>query len=464
MSRIFAVFATLLLTLALSAADERDLRTAQQMAWEKRFAESEALYRRIVAADPQSQAARLGLARVVMWQGRYAEAIAMFAELDGVDALEGRATAEYWSGDLRAAKRDFERVLAIDEKREFARTSLREIESTARPSQRITIDTVHDDQPLDGVRAEVASTFFSDPLTRWSVIGGTYQLDAGRIGESDGQYLAIENETRVGRFTFGGSAGIFTFPDGVRRPSGSVMVRHRQLTFRVDHREEIASATSLRTHAASTTATLRWSHDGNWIGAAEISHRRYFDDNRGNAAVAYAVVPWRRGAWTFWGGASAAARDTQESRFRMTAISSTLATPHPARSPSRGSGLGEGVSGFFRYQYRGEYDPYWSPDDLREARLVAAIERRTNRGGVKLHADGGYARDRGRAFGPDVGPGPFPASTFTFAFDREYRPWRAGIAADFTFATHWRIEAGVDRAVTVDYRSTSVHAALVRRR
>ncbi|HYC61837.1 MAG TPA: tetratricopeptide repeat protein [Thermoanaerobaculia bacterium] len=446
MSRVPGLIAALLMTIALSAADERDLRAAQQMAWEKRFAESETLYRRILAEDPTSNAARLGLARVVMWQGRYPEAIAMFAQLEGIDALEGRATAEYWSGDLRSAARDFERVLAIDPNREFARTSLREIESTARPSQRITIDTVHDDQPLDAVRAEVASTFFSDPLTRWSVIAGSYQLDAGRIGETDGQYVAIENETHIGRFTFGGSAGIFTFPDGVRRPIGSVMVRHHKLTFRVDHREEIASATSLRTHAAATTATLRWSHDGNWIGAAEISHRRYFDDNRGKTAVAYAAVPLRRGAWTLWGGASAAARDTEESRFRMTAISSTL------------------DEGFFRYQYRGEYDPYWSPENLREARLVAAIERRTNRGGVKLHADGGYAQDRGRAFGPDAGPGPFPASTFTFAFDRQYRPWRAGVAADFTFATHWRIEAGVERAVTVDYRSTSVHAALVRRR
>jgi hypothetical protein len=121
-------------------------------------------------------------------------------------------------------------------------------------------------------------------------------------------------------------------------------------------------------------------------------------------------------------------------------------------------------AGFFRYQYRGEYDPYWSPDDLLEGRLVAAVERRMSRGGVKVHADGGYARDRGRAFGPDAGPGPFPESTFTFAFDRTYRPWRAGIAADLALVSHWRIEAGVERSVTVDYRSTTVHAALVRRR
>jgi tetratricopeptide (TPR) repeat protein len=443
---LLILFWAILLTTAAFGADPRDLRTAEQLAWEKRFAESEALYRRILHDDPQSTEAKLGLARVVMWQGRYAEAIAMFRQFQGIEALEGRATAEYWSGDLRSAARDFRQVLAIDPDREFARTSLREIEATARPSERVTVDAMNDDQPLDAVRAEVASTFFSDPLTRWSVTGGAYRLDAGRIGESDGEYVAVENETRFGDWTFGGSAGVFTFPDGERRPIGSVMVRHRSLTLRVDHREEIASATSLRTHAAATTAALRWSHDRNWIGAAEISHRRYFDGNRGHAAIAYAAAPLRRGDWTFWGGGSAAMRDTEDSRFRMTAVSSTL------------------DAGFFRYQYRGEYDPYWTPDDLLEGRLVAAVERRTARGGVKLHADGGYARDRGRAFGPDAGPGPFPVSTFTFAFDRSYRPWRAGIAADLALAAQWRIEAGVERSVTVDYRSTSVHASLVRRR
>lgn len=428
------------------AADEADLRTAERLGWEKRFAESEGLYRRILANDPKSNAAKLGLARVVMWGGRHREAIALFDELEGIDALEGKATAEYWSGDWRAAARDFRRVLALDPKRELSGASLREIQAGTRPSQRVTVDGAHDDQPLNAVRVEAASTFFSDPLTRWTVLGGRYDLDAGRIGERGGEYVAVENETRAGPFTFGGSIGLFTFADGVRRPIGSVSVRHGAFTFRVDHREEIASATSLRTHASATTSTLRWSHDGDWIAAAEISHRRYFDRNRGHALVAYAVAPLRRGEWTLWSGGSASVRDTASSRFRMTAISSTL------------------DQGFFRYQYRGQYDPYWSPDDLLEARVVAALERRTPRGGVKIHADVGYARDRGRAFGPEAGPGPFPSSTFIFAFDRTHRPWRTGLAADVALASHWRLEAGIERAVTVDYRSTTVHAALVRRR
>jgi tetratricopeptide (TPR) repeat protein len=423
-----------------------DLSTAERLAWEKRFVESETMYREILARDPQSQQARLGLARVVMWQGRYREAIALFAQLDGIDALEGRATAEYWSGDLRNAARHFRKVLARDPAREFARTSLREIEATARPSQRFSVDAVHDDQPLDAVRAEAAASFFSDPLTRWSVSAGAYRLDAARRGVRDGEYAVVENETRFSRFTVGGSLGIFTFPDGARRPIGGVRVRHRELELRVDHREEIASATSLQTHAASTTSSLRWSRENeHLVAAAQLIHKRYFDDNEGRAFVAYAVIPWKHNAWTFWGGASASARDTDESRFRQTAVSSTF------------------EQGFFRYDHRGEYDPYWSPDDLLEARAVFAIERTLPRGAIKLHGDFGAASDRGRAFGPDAGSTPLPPATFTFTFDRNYHPWRAGLSAHVNLAPSWRLEASVERGVTVDYRSTSVHAALVRR-
>ncbi|HEX2062483.1 MAG TPA: tetratricopeptide repeat protein [Thermoanaerobaculia bacterium] len=397
-----------------------DLQRAQQLAWQQQFAESEALYRRILAAEPSSREARLGLARVVLWQKRYDEAIAMFRELDGIDALEGRATAEYWSGDLRAAARHFREVLARDPNREFARRSLAEIRSTAVPSQRITVDGVHDDQPLDGVRTEAAATFFSDPLTRWSVAAGGY-----RIEDTGGELIAIENETRTRALTFGARLGMFTFPDGVRRPLGGASVRWQSLTLRVDHREEIASATALNTHASSTTTALRWDHDRDWIGAVELSHRSYFDDNSGRAFVAYAVFPLRRDEWTLWSGGSVAARDTGESRFRL---------------------VGD----------RGRYDPYWTPDELREGRVVLALERSFAKGTVKIHADGGYARDRGRAFGED-GSGPYP-------FDRDYRPWRAGLSGAIALAPSLRLEAGIERSATVDYRSTIVHAALVRRR
>ena len=437
-----AIAAVVMAAIACSAFAD-DLRTANELAWAKRFAEAEAMYRRL----PPSPQARLGLARVVMWQGRYAEAIVLFEQLEGVDALDGKATVQYWSGDLRGAARSFRRVLELDPNRQTARQSLNEILATARPTQRVTIDGTRDDQPLDRIRVEAAADFFSDPQTRWTVSAGRYAIEAERFGrEADGTFATVGGEATLRGFTAGASLGVFTFPDGVRQAVGSASLRRRSLTLRVERRPELASATAITTHASSTTTTLRWDHDGRWLGAAEVHYRRYSDDNSGRAAVAWGVVPLRRNDWTLWGGGSVAARDTSESRFRVTAVTSTREQT------------------YFRYQYRGEYDPYWTPDDLLEARAVVALERRLGRGTVKLQADGGYARDRGRAFGPDIGPEPFPAGTIDFPFDRTHYPWRAALTGDLAIARDFRIQAGVERSVTVDYRSNSFYAALVRRR
>lgn len=406
------VYAVVLVLAFQAGAD--DLQRAQELAWARQFAEAEVEYRRILAAQPDSAAARLELARVVMWQGRYGEAISLFARLDGIEALEGRATAHYWSGDFRAAVRTFRQVLAIDPRRELALRSLAEIESTAVPTQTVVISGASDDQPLDLLRGEVSVTFYSDIQTQWTAKAGHYEMDAQR--RARGEYVTLSNETTVRAWTFGASAGLFEFPDGVRQPAGSAFARRRSLTLRIERQPELASAPIVARHVASTSSTVRWDWNRKWLASAELTHRSYSDDNQGGAAAAYVLIPYRHRAWTFWSGASVALRDTDESRF-------TLA---------------------------GRYDPYWTPDDLREARAVFALERKLARGHVKVHADAGHARDRGRA--DDV------------PFDRRYHPWRAGIAADFTLSRDLRLEAGVERSATIDYRVTSFHVSLVRRR
>jgi hypothetical protein len=177
---------------------------------------------------------------------------------------------------------------------------------------------------------------------------------------------------------------------------------------RVDRRPELATATSIDRHIASTTTTMRWDYDRNWVAAAEANHRTYSDDNTGSGFSAYAIAPLRRNEWTLWAGASVAARDTAETRFT----------------------------------FEGRYDPYWTPENLVEGRAVFAIERRLSGGNVKVHADAGRARDRGRS----------------------YNPWRAGVSAGVDLMRGLRLEAQLDRSSTVDYRVTSFHAALVRRR
>ena len=191
--------AIVLLCLALAASAD-DLQRANELAWAKRFAEAEAMYR----ALPPSPASTLGLARVVMWQGRYAEAIALFETLAGVDALEGKAQAQYWSGDWRAAAGNFRRVLEMDPGREESRRSLGEILATARPSQRVTVAGTTDDQPLELIRTEVAATVFSDPQTRWTGSLGRYD------GDASGEFASVANETTIRGLVVNGAEVRFT--------------------------------------------------------------------------------------------------------------------------------------------------------------------------------------------------------------------------------------------------------------
>lgn len=432
----------------LQAAPADDLSRAQSLAWAKNFAAAETVYRAILARDPAMRAAQLGLARVVLWQARYPEAIERFARIEPQDAdtLEGIAQASYWSGDLRTAERTFRRVLAIEPDRAASRDALQELAALRRPSQRVTVRIDDDDQPLQRARVEAEAAYYSDPQTRWDVRAGGYTMDAGRIGESDGAFVGIGNETNWRDLTLRAGLGFFTYPDGVRRPTGHLGLRRGELELLVESREALASATALRTHASSLTTTLRWHRERNWIAAAEASHRRWFDDNYTNAVIAYGVAPLvRRGPFTLWGGASAAARDSAESRFDVSAVSSTR----------------EGAE--FRYSWRGEYDPYWTPRDLFETRAVAALEYRGQRAGFKVHADGGLAMDKGRGFGPETGVTPLPPESYAFEFDRDYNPYRFGISFDQAIGAGYRIEAAAERSVTIDYRSNSFYVSLVRR-
>jgi len=135
--------ASFLIAIAVTAAArgatlDDDLRTAQQLAWQKRFAEAEALYRRIVDEHPKSRAAALGLGQVLLWEQRYRDAADVYRGLlrnapNDVDARKGLATAEYWSGDYRSAQRDFAAVAPARPDDAGARKALAEIASAMAP-------------------------------------------------------------------------------------------------------------------------------------------------------------------------------------------------------------------------------------------------------------------------------------------------------------------------------------------
>jgi hypothetical protein len=372
---------------AHAATAGEQLRTAQQLAWQKRFAEAERIYRDVLAHTPTSRAAAMGLGQVLLWEQRYAEAADVYRRLlPEAEARKGLATAEYWAGDFRSALRDFSLVHDAD-----ARKAIAEIKSASAPLGAAGMSFSSDDQPLRRAAVSAEYTFFTDPLTKWTASAGTYAFDPSATAP----FASIAGSTVFPwqRLRAGGSLRAIRFPDGRNAVLGGLSLTRGSLGLEIDRHEILYTLGSLHNHPSETTATLAWKHGPSNIAVHAI---RYFDHNSGRAADAYHLVhvagPLSLGAAASW-------RDTDESRFHGTA-----------------------------------YDPYWTPQRLIEGRLVAAAAFRN----VRLHLDGGWARDR---------------------INGAFHPWRASADVALPFGATLTIE----RQSTIFYRVTSFHLTIVRR-
>lgn len=449
------VLAVVLAVAANVLADERtDLARAQALAWSKHFDEAANLYLHMLNEHPRSRDATVGLGYVRLWQGRYAEARRLFLRFPhDAEAAEGAATAAYWSGDFRTAEREYQTLLASHPGRQTARRSLGEIRSASATTERVDVGLVDDDQPFRATRTEARVSAFTDPLTRWDAIAGTYRLSS-QVTRGGAPFLIAQNETvfpSLGLTATTSLGGIRT-PDHRTHAIGGVSLRYRlaghdSVIAGITRREIMTNATRL--YPFVDVLSARWSHDAPWLASIGAERDRFSDRNSARAFDGYVLYPLRkRGKWTFWGGASALMRDTKDSRFYVTQINSTR----------------DASGAFFHYTYRGAYDPYWTPLDLREARLIAGVERRIGSATtMKVQLDGGAAHDRGIAFWPPAGPGVFPAQTGTSMFPRTYHPWRLRASAVTPLAGGFSLDLGFEHSATAYYRANSVHASLARR-
>jgi len=451
---------------ALSPADQRiALLLAETLGWERRFVEAERVYRHILQRHPDSREASTGLSRTLLWQGRYAEARERFQALaqrrtSDLDAAEGAATAAYWAGDWTSAKREFGKILQRDPLRQFARRSLAEIAAAIRTEQSVSSEAVDDDQPFRSLRSEAAETFHSDPLTSWSVAAGGYAFQNRRLDRNwSSPFLRLSNRVSFPwqRLRIDSSLGVLRYGDGSTRPLGGVAI-HRsigaqaELVGSLERRELVATATAQAFHPAVTSWALGCHRDSDprrLLAAADAGRVRYDDGNRGWFAHGYALLPViRRNQFSVAAGGSLAARDTSESRFSVESVSSTRAS-----------------NGSFAYVYLGSYTPYWTPRNLREARAIINLSAGLPHASTfTLHTDGGIAEDGAEAFGPAIGPGPFPAAISTYGFDRRFHPWRVSTTFSAPLGDALRLELGVERSATAFYRARTFRAALVRRR
>jgi tetratricopeptide (TPR) repeat protein len=382
----------LLLLVAFAAAAATvadDLRHAQQLLWEKQYADAAAVYSNILRAHPNN-----------------------------IDALAGLATAEYWAGDFREARRDFARMLAKRPNDTDARKAVSDIDLASVPIVTSGIDGTTDDQPMRRSVAVAGYTAFSDPLTKWTATAGSYSLAARALGfgRATAPFAGVSGTMAFPWQHLSASASLrlFRFPDGHTQPLGSLALARTwgraTLTGSIARDELLYTATSLRSHPNATTSSLSWSRTtAAASSAAALRDIRYFDHNRGVAAEAYHLVRVAHGATSALNaGASFSYRDTNESRFA-----------------------------------NGIYDPYWTPKELREVRGILTAAFRVKAAAIHLHADAGVAHDADLA--------------------RTFHPWRTAADADFPIRASWRATLAVERQSTVFYRANRVSIGITGR-
>lgn len=450
------MFLLVLVSLALvvpvaAQAAETPYQVPEGLAAARRFDEAEMEYRRELRRRPQDWRLRLGLARVILWDGRHEDADRAFAALlaerpQNVDALLGHAQAAYWSGDFRRARLRYGRLREVDPGHAEANKALSEIATLAAPRYEIGATHRDDSQPyrVSMMRAKVS--YFSDPLVRWDVIGGVGDgSEGGRSIASAGAGVSAAFPRARSTVEAGGER--FRFPDGFKTTVGKVAVT-RSLPARstivvsAQRTPLLGTASSVDDHETVTQYSISWRRDpaARWLGAVSAHSLDYSDGNSGSGADAWFVAPlFERESLLLRAGLSAAWRDTELDRFRFTTFRSEQERP-----------------GVWRYTYTGVYDPYWTPHELKEGRVVVVAEIPR----LKLHVDAGYARDRALAFGPVTGSTPNPLFIHPVMLERSFRPWRAG--AEFTWPLSTRIElrARYLREVTAFYRANELEASL----
>ncbi|MFZ2493659.1 MAG: hypothetical protein WA208_19435 [Thermoanaerobaculia bacterium] len=381
------------------------LQRFERLAAAKDFAAAEVVARDAASRFPASRDAKLALSNALLWRAKYAEAQRSFRELlvrnaNDREARLGLANALYWSGDLRGAAREYGLVREHPE----AARALGEIRAAAAPLMRLDTMVRSDAQPLRSSMVEAGGSVFSDPLTRWDGTVGTWRFDT-ELPADDASFarLGVETSFPHARLAFRANATLMRFPDGETHPLGLIAADRRigrsTLSLTASRSALFGSATALDTHAYADSLELKWSRPN---ASARVESLRFFDDNRGLAADAWLLVP----AGPLSVGGSLAFRDTFESRFVTTGV----------------------------------YDPYWTPIDLREARLIATGSRRFEHATAAIHADVGVADED---------------------LNGRYYPWRASLSLDVDLGRSTiRVEAG--RQSTVFYTANEFRATLAR--
>ncbi|HEV8434580.1 MAG TPA: tetratricopeptide repeat protein [Thermoanaerobaculia bacterium] len=357
------------LAIALAMQVSTVLNRVTELAQKNDLAGAERVAVEAVRQAPSSRDAQLALARVYLWEGRYREAVKLFAAL-----------------------------VARNPRDNDARRGLEQIRAQSRSGYVVDAGFIDDDQPEQSLMPAATVYGFFDPLTKWLLSASEAHLHTD-LGDGDSESLHGDLSTFLPRqkIALEGGLGWTRFPDGTSRLMPEATIARDKFSLSFDRRALLRSAPAVHSHPFADVTTVRWTPSVN--ASFSASHFRYFDQNSGNSADGYWLVPMR----SFLLGASAAYRDTKESRF-----------------------------------VNGTYDPYWTPIGEREGRAIAAVTWKR----VNLHVDAGVAYDR---------------ITGTF------HPWRVTASTSFPLANGATLNVSAERSRTAFYTANEIHASVAGR-
>jgi hypothetical protein len=442
--------------------DAGSARFAALMAyWAKDRVSADSLYALALERHPQDANVRLEYGRFLIETRSTARARAVltpmvshsgaFAPAEVARARTLLGTAEYWGGNFTAARRLFLSALDLDSTVTDARHQLAEIETASAPWIRIGSRIWDDDQPLTFVQFEAEGGWFLDPLTPWGVRAQSTLFDVDSLSEST---LSAEATfaTYVPRahLDVSAGAGILArsfdestdwtgrFTLGIRLPRTiSLHARYARTPYTSTIRS-LGQAVMVQT----VESGARWGRVRGWMGEA-VGRREIFpDDNHISTGFGWLLAPlWSRDAGTFHVGYGFTATAADRSRFN--ARGSIDVRP------------GQGV-----VPVDGEYNPYYTPRNLRAHSALADV-RLTDSRRWSAEANVRYAVSAHDDAPVLVALATPPTITVARGFyDRSFHPWNARGSLDWSATSAVRIGLGVEHGREAYYSYTAARAEL----
>jgi len=390
----FAGAATLMRSYTEShPTDAGSARFAALMAyWSKDQATADAIYARTIANHPGDADLRLEYGRFLVETGKSSRArviLAPFMVGDSVSfsrpqiaqARSWVGTADYWKGDFTGARNEFRAALALDSSLADARRQLLEIENAAASWLRVGGDMWDDDQPLRFASFNAEGGWFINPLTPLAVRARSSVYDVGGTSE---ELLAAEASVTSyfpsAHLDLVAGAGVldrsFGAPIdwtarvtlGARLP-GTVMLQAKY--GRTPYTNTVRSL-DRELMVQTLEANARWGSTGKWNGELGARHEIYPDDNSVSSAFGWILAPISsREAASLHVGYGFTAQSAVDSRFVPQADINVRPGEPPTTVP-------------------GEYNPYYTPSNLRIHSALATTTLRPNRQ-LALEAGGSYA-------------------------------------------------------------------------